>query len=40
MSTVSDEDFWNRTAGLEEGARGEVWSVDLVVRGSVAGASA
>ena len=29
-----------RIAGLEEGARGEVWPVDLVVRGSVAPASA
>jgi LacI family transcriptional regulator len=27
-----------RISGLEEGARGEVWPVDLVVRGSVAGA--
>ena len=27
-----------RIAGLEDGARGEVWSVDLVVRGSIAGA--
>lgn len=29
-----------RISGLEEGARGEVWPVDLVVRGSVAGAPA
>jgi LacI family transcriptional regulator len=27
-----------RIAGLEDGARGEVWPVDLVVRGSIAGA--
>jgi LacI family transcriptional regulator len=27
-----------RISGLEEGARGEVWPVDLVVRGSIAGA--
>ncbi|MBZ9769384.1 substrate-binding domain-containing protein [Mesorhizobium sp. CA6] len=27
-----------RISGLEEGARGEVWPVDLIVRGSVAGA--
>lgn len=29
-----------RIAGLEEGARGEVWPVDLVVRASIAGAPA
>lgn len=29
-----------RIAGLEDGARGEVWPVDLVVRGSVAAVSA
>ncbi|TJV31033.1 MAG: transcriptional regulator, partial [Mesorhizobium sp.] len=29
-----------RISGLEEGARGEVWPVDLVIRGSVAGAPA
>ena len=27
-----------RISGLEDGTRGEVWPVDLVVRGSVAGA--
>ncbi|MGN6143437.1 MAG: transcriptional regulator, partial [Mesorhizobium sp.] len=27
-----------RISGLEDGARGEVWPVDLVVRGSIAGA--
>ena len=26
-----------RISGLEDGARGEVWPVDLVVRGSIAG---
>lgn len=29
-----------RLSGLEDGARGEVWPVDLVVRGSIAGAPA
>ncbi|TIQ25764.1 MAG: transcriptional regulator, partial [Mesorhizobium sp.] len=29
-----------RISGLEEGARGEVWPVDLVIRRSVAGAPA
>ncbi|MBN9241657.1 MAG: substrate-binding domain-containing protein, partial [Mesorhizobium sp.] len=29
-----------RISGLEDGARGEVWPVDLVVRGSIAGAPA
>jgi LacI family transcriptional regulator len=28
-----------RISGLEEGARGEIWPVDLVVRGSIAGAA-
>lgn len=29
-----------RISGLEDGARGEIWPVDLVVRGSIAGAPA